>query len=297
MADNFKDNDVSRVRDTLRRIESELRKASNSWERQFYVPDDYDKYDKKSAEIYLKGAWRAILSLFEILDHQVLLSEALKDYSNFQKNPLDSEMGPEEPYLIWDQKALEYISVLETIYPEMENGKTDIQTKELIGILERCELYVISPTLFSWKPIDEQDIHERIEQLLKCVYPDLKTNPTISKPIKGFKPDTGITSLKTLIEYKYIVCQEDAKRIVDELLADLGGYHGHEYKKYIFVIYETERIRTREEWNDLISASTPASPTSVVLLKGTSPTELDREIAEKHRMQRKKKKPIKPKAK
>ena len=59
--------------------------------------------------------------------------------------------------------------------------------------------------------------------MLKCVFPDLKHKPVLTKQIKNFEPDTGISSSATLIEYKFLSRAEDVGPLADELLADTRG--------------------------------------------------------------------------
>lgn len=72
----------------------------------------------------------------------------------------------------------------------------------------------------------------------------------MSKPIKNFEPDTGLPSLKTLIEYKFISDKNDAKRVSDEIFADISGYASRDWDSLLFVIYETHRVIEEKKWKE-----------------------------------------------
>jgi REase_DpnII-MboI len=123
---------------------------------------------------------------------------------------------------------------------------------DLKQILRRAEYVICDKVLFSATPTNETDVHQRLEGILKCYFPDLKTKPRITKPIKNFEPDTGIPSKKTLIEYKFISSTTDAKRVTDEILADASGYKSREWSNLLYVIYESGRVVPAAEWEELL---------------------------------------------
>ena len=101
--------------------------------------------------------------------------------------------------------------------------------------------------MFPIAPQNEKDVHLRIEAILKCIFPDMKRKPSLSKQIKNFEPDTGIPSLETLIEYKFLSRKIDVGGIADQLLADTRGYISKDWKRFLYVIYETNRFRTESD--------------------------------------------------
>ncbi|HZX49395.1 MAG TPA: hypothetical protein VFF47_09290 [Nitrospirota bacterium] len=120
--------------------------------------------------------------------------------------------------------------------------------------------------LFRTTPENEKDVHLRIEGILKCVFPDLKHKPVITKQIKNFEPDTGISSIETLIEYKFLSRREDVATIADQVLADTRGYTSREWKRFLYVIYERNRFKPEKEWNQLLRQSGVPENTTVVVL-------------------------------
>lgn len=116
-------------------------------------------------------------------------------------------------------------------------------------------------------------MHLRIENIIKCIYPDLIHEPSLTKPIKNFKPDTAIPSIKTLIEYKFITNKNDAKKVTDEILADTRAYSSKEWSNLLFVVYETNRIKHEKEWKQLIHECKAAKGTEIIVLSGEQPVQ------------------------
>jgi hypothetical protein len=101
-----------------------------------------------------------------------------------------------------------------------------------------------------------------------CLGKLLARQPPISKPIKNFQPDTGIPSLRTLIEYKYVESKEDVRRVVDEVLADTRGYSSKKWDRFIYVIYETARIKLEAEWRQMLRENDVPESTEIIVICG-----------------------------
>jgi len=247
-------------------------------------PDDKEyRIEKAIATDNLLSAWRCILTLLEIGGHHFLFEEAKKDLDECRKSPLKYAMGLEEPYLVWVGEAREYLGYIQAIHAPSDPKSISQQQASLLPLLRRCEKYVVSPKLFAWPPCDEPDIHVRIEELLSCYYSDLRSKPRISKPVKHFEPDTVLPFIKSVVEYKFVNSAEDAKRILDEILADIGGYQSTDNRLIVFAIYETDRFVREEEWQAAIRASKPSNPFEVIVLKGVRFQPNDEQRMKQHR--------------
>ncbi len=203
-------------------------------------------------------------SLLEALKAvQKLESEAATDYT---KTELDEET--DEPYLVWVPRLRQHVRALRIMFGE---PKATTVTKDAIQILRETQYSITDRLCFPRPPKDEKEVHVRIEAVLRCVFSDLMRKPRISKQIKHFEPDTGLPGVKTLIEYKFIGSQEDAKRVADEVLADTRGYTSRDWEHFIYVIYETKRIRPEKHWHQLLRQSDVPENTSVVVIHGEEP--------------------------
>ena len=218
---------------------------------------------------YIEKTFKELLVLLECLNlHQSYNTvKQLYEKAKNSKGALkESEMGQYDPYLIWSERLADYIDAIANFY-NIESDKTSelLQLKEII----KNAVYPITDNnVFTNPPKDEKELHIRLEAILKCIFPDLISKPPISKPIKNFIPDTGIPTLHTLIEYKFISTTEKAKRVADQMLADRSAYRSKDWNKFLFVIYETKRIKPEKEWKLLFRESGVSSNTEIVVLSG-----------------------------
>jgi hypothetical protein len=185
-----------------------------------------------------------------------------------------------EPYSLVISKIRCFIYVLESFFPKEDHTKI---TKDLLQIIRDIHYVITDKVLFRTTPSNEKDVHLRIEGILKCVFPDLKHKPTLTKQIKNFEPDTGIPSIETLIEYKFLSSKEDIAAIADQVLADTRGYTSRDWNHFVYVIYETNRFRTEKDWNQLLTQSGVSENTTVVVLSGEPPKSKKKKIKSKNR--------------
>ncbi len=178
----------------------------------------------------------------------------------------DDEGG--DPFLLWGGKLYQYLHALEITLGEPMATSV---TKDVVQILKATQYSITDRNCFQNPPANENDVHVRVEAVLRCVFPDLRHKPPIAKPIKNFQPDTGLPSIGTLIEYKFIADPGEEKRIADEILADTRGYSSKEWKSFIYVIYETKRIKPENQWRQLLRESGVESNTEVIVISGEEP--------------------------
>jgi hypothetical protein len=202
------------------------------------------------------------------------LPEALKAVQQIEASAasnwgvVETDQDTGEPYLVWSAKLYQYLYALDTIFGE---PKATTVTKDVIQILRATQYSITDRNCFQNPPANENDVHVRVEAVLRCVFPDLRHKPPIAKPIKNFQPDTGLPSIGTLIEYKFIGDPGEEKRIADEILADTRGYSSKEWKNFIYVIYETKRIKPENQWQQLLRESGVESNTEVIVISGEEP--------------------------
>lgn len=263
------DNDTSSgILKSVKLIRELLQKASNQSLSQFYNlrADDIDN-QIEVVEFYMERAYSKSLVLLDQLEMSKTYKKLEGIYDKAKKNGFAREKGiDQEPYLIW-RDPLEAIldSILD--YNSLEMLDTPI-SRDLISIIRGSEYSITNKKIFKEMPQNENDVHQRIEGILKCIFPDLQNKPRLTKPIKSFEPDTGLPSIKTLIEYKYISTTTEAKRIADEILADSRGYTSNLWNTYLYVIYETHRVKSEDEWNQFIASCEISKSSKVVVLHG-----------------------------
>jgi hypothetical protein len=257
----------------IRSIIDDLRKAAILAQSEFekgvlgYAESEFDTPDNAAWSIEV--AFLKLLTATDFLELKSLNALITKDIKNAksantaEKGFAECKIGPEEPYSKWMGRFYQYLRAIEII------GGSDIEhsvTKDLKEILRATEYPITDTKLFGSVPKSEDDVHRRIEGVLRCVFPDLKHKPQITKQIKNFEPDTGLPDIQTLIEYKYISKATDVPIIADQILADTRGYHSLEWKYFVYVLYETNRFRPEREWNQMLrECGVPDNTTAIVL--------------------------------
>ena len=209
-----------------------------------------------------------LLAIIEALELEEFRKMVYSEYVNIKASKdgfLKTKVSPDgDPFSASLSIIRRFVLALESFFPIEDHTRV---TKDLLQIIRDIHYVITDIGIYQSIPSNENDVHIRIEGILKCVFPDLKHKPALTKQIKNFEPDTGIPSIETLIEYKFLSRREDIGKIADQVLADTRGYTSKDWKHFIYVIYETNRFRTEKDWNQLLEqAYVPA--TTIVVLSG-----------------------------
>ncbi len=266
------------IQAAIRAIQTRLNRATSAGDN--WLLFEGDAWDKRACESYLLDAWVLLVDLIARLNHGPLLEFAKDEFEKCKNNPTASEMGPDEPFLIWSGQAYNLMQMVQDLYVSDDPKTSDPKNVDhLLAIIRNSEYYITSRAAFGWIPCREDDVHRRLEGLLKCTYTDILTKPPLAKPIKGFIPDSGIPSLNTLLEYKFIETEAKGRTVLDEILADIGGYQTDAYDTFVFVIYETVRLFAEDEWLAGIAASKPRNRVEAIVIHGMLPTDDDKTLS------------------
>lgn len=243
-------------------LSEQVGKASSQFNAWILSGYEYDEPDWIIQICFLQ-----LLAALEALNLPELRGIAYSEFlevkeSGFSKSEPDPDGEPYSPVL---GRLRRYLIVLKALLPR--DNRTSV-TKDLLDIIRNIHYVITDINVYGTVPQSEKDVHLRIESILKCVFPDLKHKPSISKQIKNFEPDTGIPSLKTLLEYKFLSRKEDIGMIADQLLADTRGYSSGDWERFLYVVYETNRFKTESDWNQLMRESGVPLNTAVVVLNG-----------------------------
>jgi hypothetical protein len=97
-------------------------------------------------------------------------------------------------------------------------------------------------------PSNEAAVRQRVYDILIHVFPDTVREVPICQVTKTYKPDIGIPSLKSAIEYKFADSQAEVKKAIGGLYEDMRGYAGSEdWKRFYAVVYMTDPFFTEEQ--------------------------------------------------
>jgi hypothetical protein len=250
MNQNLKTNDVA---DVLAAIRQDISHANMVLEGEGPVRDD-PEWALQSAYVRMRILLEA-LGLPEAL--RVLQQIEATAATKWNAAEFDEDFG--DMYLVWGARLFHYVRALETT---LGDPKRTTVSKDVIEILRAAQYSITDEKCFPSPPANENEVHARIEAVLRCVFPDLLHKPAIAKQIKNFQPDTGLPSIQTLIEYKFMA---------DEVLADTRGYISEEWTKFIYVIYETKRIKSEGHWRQLLRTSGLDANTEIIVISGEPP--------------------------
>jgi hypothetical protein len=258
---------MDNLSESLKRIQELLKKADDVFDEGGYRGrEDYD-VPEMQIDYYIESAFIHTLVLLDKLNLSRTYEQVRAVFNNAQEKGFGAgKQGIDEPYLQWSAEIYGFLQAIGNSYNI--HPFSNLVSKDIISIL-RATLYSITDKkIFDKPPARESEVHSRIEAVLKCVFPDLRHKPSINKPIKNFEPDTGLPSVRTLIEYKFISNQNDAKRVSDEVLADTRGYFSREWERFIYVIYEESRVKQESEWIQMLKECGVPSNTQILVLPG-----------------------------
>jgi len=259
-------NEIEAALAGIRESLAEADKIAFQWETVLSSNQRIDAQEQALAAHFVRRAFVQSIVFLEAAELPATLEEVRKLDERAKKNYVETEYY-EDIYLKWSYRLGLYLDGVENAIGPKKAGTV---TKDLIQIL-RGTLYAITDRrCFAAPPQGEPDVHGRIEAVLRCVFPDLRHKPKISKPIKNFEPDTGLPSLRTLIEYKFVDSLEVAKAVSDEVLADTRGYTSKDWDSFVYVIYETKRIKREEEWVAHLRENGVGEETNIIVLFGES---------------------------
>jgi hypothetical protein len=220
---------------------------------------------------HLEVAYGQLLLLAEVLQLPVFHAEIRRTFDLAQRDNMFKLVydGGENESNSWSMQARRYLAIIRAVFAS-DSGHTI--TKDLESILRSSTYSITDRRVFGATPQNESEVHLRIECVLRSLFPVLLHKPRLAKPIKNFEPDTGIPSLQTLIEYKFVSDEVVVGQIADELLADTRGYVSREWKSFIYVIYETKRFQPEEAWRQLFRECGVGSNTSLIVICGETPS-------------------------
>jgi hypothetical protein len=227
-------------------------------------------------------SYRASRDIATAFTQMMMLTDALGLTQTYEqigkeyKEALDREQGLSsiwtgpygEVYLFAADPLRRFVASLEGVYGLKS---LHVVSKAVVDVLRGTQYAITDRNCFAEPPASEADVHHRVEAVLKCIFPDLRHTPPIPKAVKNFRPDTGLPSMRTLVEYKFIQEKADIDRVADEILADTRGYTSGDWDCFIFLIYETRRLKPEREWNDLLRECGTALNTQAIVICGEAP--------------------------
>lgn len=252
-----------------------------AWKATSLVSEDFDHYmqygearEYRNTDGIREAVETAFLQLFTLAESlgQVALSQViLKTYQNAKQIGLSktSQFEDHSAWSYWQSPLEQFADSIAAVFGS-PRAKAEAVSADLLSVLGNTQGAITDKRCFS-PPANESEVHDRIEVILKCVYPDLVRKPPLHKPVVNFIPDSGIPSISTLIEYKYMSHESQAGTIANEILADTRGYFQNGWDFIVFLIYETRRFKTPAEWRQLLASCGLTTNIQLIVLHGEEP--------------------------
>jgi hypothetical protein len=248
--------------------------ASDEFDRQMQSHKFPDPHESRLDEIgeAIESAFIQLITLSEALQLGTLHKTVLETSFRAKRMNL-SKIDHFEDHSGWSHWAGPVEQLADAIDATFGSPQRSTQgvNAYLMSVLQSLQAAITNKNCFD-APTNEDDVHNRSEMVLRCIFPDLIRKPPLAKSIKGFIPDSGIPSLLTLLEYKFLSKAEQAGSIADEILADTRGYEASDWVNIVFVIYETKRFKTIYEWRALLRQCGVPESVQIILLHGEEPS-------------------------
>jgi len=150
---------------------------------------------------------------------------------------------------------------------EVEDSGIETNIERLEYILRRTPEILESRNI---TPRCEADIRKAMNEHLKYTFEDYSTNISIAKPLKSFKPDCGIISIGTAIEFKFCDSEKEVKTALSGIMEDLSGYAGSkDWKLFYSLVYMTGSYANEKQFHVSLGSSENASKWKSILVKGS----------------------------
>ena len=236
-------------------------KVSQAWDAASNMESALMSSDEDGAEYYedllrykLDGLLIDISFVLELLGLQSLLSqfkEEIQGYKEKNKGKLHNLAPGVFGDLTYPAIGLinRYITAI-SLTADVPDDEDSIEKQR--SHLER--ILVSTPKIIhdrEIKPQSEADVRKAVYDILIHIFPDTVREVPIAKVSKTYKPDIGIKSLKTAVEYKFADSKEEVKRCIGGVYEDIKGYEGSEDWKFFYaVIYMTDAFFTQAQINE-----------------------------------------------
>ena len=214
-------------------------------------PDAYEEHDlaEISFKSELERLYISICALIESLELSELLTQFRNDFAKIPESKLTSldyipyvgELHSNTLGLFWKYHATLSSLLGEDTKQQLE----DERRKQFEGILLNTPKIVKDRLV---EPSNEAEVRKCVYDLLIHVFHDAVRETSIIQGTKTYKPDIGIKSLKTAVEYKFADSAEEVKKAIGGLYEDMRGYAGSEDWKHFFaVVYMTDAFFTQQQ--------------------------------------------------
>lgn len=122
---------------------------------------------------------------------------------------------------------------------------------------------------YSIAPTCETHVKQTMTKHLETTFADYTTQLTIAKPMVSFKPDGGVRSLRSALEFKFCESESDVKTAIHGLTEDLAGYsESLDWTKFYTVVYQTKPFTNEPQIQAALSGSGKTDRWTFIVVTG-----------------------------
>ncbi|HGM6050730.1 TPA: hypothetical protein ACKP5I_000810 [Stenotrophomonas maltophilia] len=220
----------------------------------FNLNRDNDFFDEEHEMTGHELKWRlertyiCLSLLIEQLGFTEFLKQFETGFKRFEGKLQEVEMAPYvgEFYSEAHSYLRKYLFSLSALLgANLEEQEQKQQMATLEGILINTPKIIFDRGI---EPKNEAEVRKSVFDLLIHVFPDTVREASIVQNTKTYKPDIGVKSLSTAIEYKFAESQAEVKKAVGGLYEDMRGYAGSkDWTRFYAVIYMTDAFFTQQQ--------------------------------------------------
>jgi hypothetical protein len=212
------------------------------------ILDDSDV--KEEFKYFLKRLYTQVMIALDHLELIASRADLAKAWGDFVKSGLQKfTFYPEHDTV--GSEVYDYLDAvidgIRAIDPTIEEkGDDQGERMQLERLLDRTA-YILQRR--DVVPTREGEIQRVMDEYLESIYgADYCRQFSIPGVVKNFRPDSGIRSLKTVIEFKLAKDTRGLKTATSGLFEDAAGYKASaDWKRYYSVIYMTGAYGTKEQ--------------------------------------------------
>jgi hypothetical protein len=175
------------------------------------------------------------------------ISEYLTKFRKLEPELTNLEMLPYAQVFHSETLSLfyKYFSAIAGTYGFERKDRTLLDS---LNLLER--ILINTPKIIrdrNLQPENEAHVRQAVYDLLIHVFPDTVREIPVCQVTKTYKPDIGVKSLKTAIEYKFADSESEVKKAIGGLYEDMHGYESEDWKVFYAVVYMTDAFYTQDQ--------------------------------------------------
>jgi len=247
--------------------------AKNQLENAIYEADTYSttSYEspKDALALYLQEAkirLDVVLDAMDLRGSQAQLGTRWKAFEDISEGLGKTTFHPSVDWL--ESKPFDYLRTLVDsihIFVTPSESLRDAEQVKLEQLLRDTSVLVKRRGIV---PQSEADVQGVMHDYLSAYFPTYTSNVHVHGALKTFKPDGGVSSLKTAIEFKFAVNEQEVITALGGIFEDVSGYAGSDdWKVFYAVVYQAEPFVSESRFRaELDRAST--KQWKVILVNG-----------------------------